>query len=75
MTLTCSAPIAPAAWAAATVGQQRGQRFTGHRGARCQLVGVIQSSAGLAAADAPPVGQHVGPGLAAQLDGRNGEFG
>jgi hypothetical protein len=50
------------------VGQYRLQPFAGHRGARPQVGGFIQAPAGLGAADAQPGGQHVGPGLAAQLD-------
>ncbi len=58
------------------VGQHRLQVLAGHRGARSQVVGFIQAAAGLAAADAQPVGQHVGPRLGAQVDraGLGGEL-
>jgi hypothetical protein len=41
--------------------QHRCQRFTGQCGARPEVGGLIEAAAGLAAADAQPVGQHVGP--------------
>jgi hypothetical protein len=51
------------------VGEPRLQRLRGDGGARCEVVGLVQALARLTFGDPQPGGQHIGPGLAAQIDG------